>query len=73
MAGVDCQAMCDQADMSLAPPLPVPALMTMASACLTDATTCSCPLQGGYFTFAAGAIMVPTGGVRVHRPTQTQA
>jgi len=63
VAGVDCKAMCDVADMSLAPPLPIPALITAASACLTSSTTCTCPTQGGYFTFTAGPAMIPTDPV----------
>eukprot|EP00035_Acanthoeca_spectabilis_P005818 m.117666 g.117666 ORF g.117666 m.117666 type:complete len:931 (+) comp13203_c0_seq2:57-2849(+) len=61
IADVDCKAMCDQADMTLAPPLAAPALMQAASACLNNASmTCSCPLQGGYFTLSSAGIMVPT-------------
>jgi hypothetical protein len=46
MAGVDCKGMCDVADMSLAPPLPSPAAITAASACLTTpGVACACPLQ----------------------------
>eukprot|EP00038_Savillea_parva_P023997 m.42791 g.42791 ORF g.42791 m.42791 type:complete len:926 (-) comp6321_c0_seq1:159-2936(-) len=63
IAGAPCKQMCDVADMSLAPPLPVPALMTAASACLTSPTVdCSCPLQGGYFSFAPG-VVIPTDPV----------
>jgi hypothetical protein len=55
MAGVDCKGMCDVADMSLAPPLPSPAAITAASACLTTpGVECACPLQGGYMTFVSG-------------------
>lgn len=68
IADVDCKAMCDQADMTLAPPLAVPALMQAASACLTNASmTCSCPLQGGYFTLSSAGIMVPTHEVGAFR------
>ena len=65
-ADVDCKAMCDVADMSLAPPFPVPALMTAASACLTNpAVNCTCPLQGGWFTFVKGTTtaMIPVDPV----------
>jgi hypothetical protein len=65
IAGVDCKAMCDVADMSLPPPLPDPALMSLASACLAGGSSCSCPLQGGYMAFVSGstALEIPTNPV----------
>jgi len=59
IAEAPCKQMCDVADMSLAPPAADPVALLQAAACLTDASiTCSCPLQGGWFT--TSGINIPT-------------